>query len=151
MMKKPQGLDKTVSAYYDIVYSFFPLYNGNQGVEKLENVNNFNYHSEYKTETIMKIVEKALAGAPNDLKTAENELLLAENYYQLGRIYANIYYHSLQSFEGIKVLHTNTNGREITIVDLYFDWEQYKVEDIFVDTEKMWEMHFRICKALPGH
>lgn len=27
MMKKPQGLDKTVSAYYDIAYSFFPLYN----------------------------------------------------------------------------------------------------------------------------
>ena len=26
MMKKPQGLDKTISAYYDIVYSFFPLY-----------------------------------------------------------------------------------------------------------------------------
>lgn len=27
MMKKPQWLDKTVSAYYDIAYSFFPLYN----------------------------------------------------------------------------------------------------------------------------
>ncbi len=27
MMKKPQGLDKTVTAYYDIAYSFFPLYN----------------------------------------------------------------------------------------------------------------------------
>ncbi len=27
MLKKPQGLDKTVSAYYDIAYSFFPLYN----------------------------------------------------------------------------------------------------------------------------
>jgi hypothetical protein len=26
MMKKPQGLDKTIWAYYDIVYSFFPLY-----------------------------------------------------------------------------------------------------------------------------
>ena len=26
MMKKPQGLDKTIGAYYDIVYSFFPLY-----------------------------------------------------------------------------------------------------------------------------
>lgn len=26
MMKKPQGLEKTIGAYYDIVYSFFPLY-----------------------------------------------------------------------------------------------------------------------------
>lgn len=26
MMKKSQGLDKTISAFYDIVYSFFPLY-----------------------------------------------------------------------------------------------------------------------------
>jgi hypothetical protein len=25
MLKKPQGLDKTVSAYYDIAYRFFPL------------------------------------------------------------------------------------------------------------------------------
>lgn len=27
MIKKPQWLDKTVTAYYDIAYSFFPLYN----------------------------------------------------------------------------------------------------------------------------
>ena len=27
MMKKPQGLDKVIGAFYDIVYSFFPLYN----------------------------------------------------------------------------------------------------------------------------
>ena len=26
MMKKSQGLDKTIGAFYDIVYSFFPLY-----------------------------------------------------------------------------------------------------------------------------
>ena len=27
MLKKPQGLDKTVAAYYDIAYRYFPLYN----------------------------------------------------------------------------------------------------------------------------
>lgn len=26
MMKKPQGLDKTIGAFYDIVYAYFPLY-----------------------------------------------------------------------------------------------------------------------------
>lgn len=27
MMKKPQGLDKTLAAFYDIAYRFFPKYN----------------------------------------------------------------------------------------------------------------------------